>query len=101
MFPVDSRIWAHRVPGHIPDSDDEEQDSEEEDFLETSEERLDAIIQTLGPKWTELPIVEFAAVPPNQRSPSTLRLNPQPGPNRYGGRPVPPSFRIERSNPAP
>lgn len=74
MLPVDTKIWGHRVPGYIPDSSDEEEDdSEEEDFLATTEERLNAVIRTLGPRYVERPVVDFSPVSLNQQSPT-----PQP-----------------------
>jgi tubulin polyglutamylase TTLL5 len=98
MQPVDTKIWNHRVPGFTQDTDDDEHDSEEEDFKEAAEERLEAVLRTLGPKWTDTPVVEFSPVPPHQRGQSTLALHPSSAKAFFGGKIEPPSFRLERVN---
>jgi len=93
MLPVDTRVWAHRIPGHIPDSDEE--DSEDEEFVTACEERLDVVRGTLGPKLIETPIVEFSPVSFHQRGSATLKTTP-PASSFTGGRLPSPCFKIER-----
>lgn len=94
MLPVDTRIWGHRVPGYIPESDDEDEDSEEEEFLTIAQERADAVVRTLGSRWTTTPMVEFDTAPLDELldGPAELKLNP-PAQN-LSFRQQPPSFRV-------
>lgn len=96
MIAVDERVW-HRVPGYDDDdSDSDAGDPVEEEFGRTAQERLEAIIKTLGNRYAEAPVIEFAAVPVHSKAPPTLKLRtPQP-PNRLSISTPVPSFRIDR-----
>lgn len=100
MLPVDTKIWGHRVPGYIPNSDSDDEDSEEEEFLTACQERFEAVVRTLGTRWTDTAYVEFGAVAAQHRGPSNLKLvgsSTAAAPtSQYGCKPAPPWFRIQR-----
>jgi len=74
MLPVDTKIWGHRVPGYIPNSDSDDEDSEEEEFLAVSQERFDAVVRTLGSRWIDTAYAEFSAVSAQQKGLASLKL---------------------------
>eukprot|EP00427_Karlodinium_veneficum_P013428 CAMPEP_0169066696 /NCGR_PEP_ID=MMETSP1015-20121227/3099_1 /TAXON_ID=342587 /ORGANISM="Karlodinium micrum, Strain CCMP2283" /LENGTH=777 /DNA_ID=CAMNT_0009125403 /DNA_START=114 /DNA_END=2448 /DNA_ORIENTATION=- len=94
MLPVDTKIWGHRVPGYIPNSDSDDEDSEEEEFLAVSQERFDAVVRTLGSRWIDTAYAEFSAVSAQQKGLASLKLigSSTAATSQYGCK----LFRIQR-----
>lgn len=92
--PPDSNLWG-KVPGYDLGYDSEESDSEEEEFVAAAEERLQAVKRSLGQRWTEQSVIDFAAVSIHSKGPPPqLKVTPPPNTSQWA-RYEPPTFRIQ------
>mmetsp|Transcript_37771 Transcript_37771/g.66499 ORF Transcript_37771/g.66499 Transcript_37771/m.66499 type:complete len:976 (-) Transcript_37771:18-2945(-) len=94
ISPPDGNLWS-KVPGYDGSYDSEESDSEEEEFVAAAEERLQAVRRSLGQRWTEQPVIDFAAVSiHNKGPPPQLKVTPAQPSDKMAQR-EPAAFRIQ------